>query len=606
MLKRKLRVAIEHSMAKLDGVRAKIRNYYVGHFYRAGRFLFAFAGTVSMVTLTIEFGFYYPDDWAGLIRIINSTAIDYLVAYEILSLLFTSDKYSHYIRTHKAEITIVILVLLQKLFEKDIIDYLKLGEIGTNQAALLFLSINQIFLIFSNLTRFLRSTRLYSLNRVNPSFIFFLSFAAVILLGTLLLHLPKAQKIPVRTIDVLFTVVSATCVTGLSAVDIFSSFTRFGQLIIMSLIQVGGLGLMTLTSFFAIFLAGKASVNDKMLMKDLLSEDALGKVSSIIKQIALQTFAIEAIGAIVLYVNTPSLNNLHPDDKVFFAIFHSVSAFCNAGFSLYSNGLAETFLFTEKIYLSMIMILIVFGGLGFPVISQLFSKIQNPGDPRIRFSISSKLVLIVTGILIITGLIAYFYLESPYTLTNLNLYDRIFHSLFYSITTRTAGFNTLDMTRMGIPMVFFTLLLMWIGASPNSTGGGIKTSTFAVAGLHIADLVKGKDRLEIFHKTISTASISRASATIVLSLFVIFTAIFSLVLTEKFPFLDIAFEAVSAFGTVGLSRGITSALTDSGKIVISIVMFVGRVGIFTMLVAFTPKAPPSGNYRYPVEYVVVG
>ncbi|MCC6275982.1 MAG: portal protein [Leptospiraceae bacterium] len=591
---------------KISGFAREIaRNFYVSRFHFLGKFVFALSGTVSIATLLIEFGFYYPVEWAPKIRMINSFAIDYLLAYETLSFLFTPEKYGFYARTHKTELVISALVLLQKIFERDIIEFLKLGEIGTNEAALLFLSINQLFLVFSNITRFFRSTRIYSLNRINPSMVFLLSFAAVILIGFSALHLPKAQKIPVRSIDVLFTVVSATCVTGLSTVDIFQSFTRLGQTIILLLIQIGGLGLMTLTTFFAIFLAGQASVTDKLLMKDLLSEEALGKVTGIIRQVALQTLMIEGLGVMLLLKYMPVDANLPDSEKFFYALFHSISAFCNAGFSLFSNNLAENFLFSNKPFLSVIMVLIVLGGIGFPVTSEVMHTVLSPKDPYKRLSISSKLVIITTLILIALGAIAYLSLEQKFTLQNLNIQDRIFHSLFYSISTRTAGFNTLDTTKMGVPIVFFSLLLMWIGASPNSTGGGIKTSTFAVAFLHILDLVKGKDRLEVFKRTISPASISRASASIVLSLFVIFTAIFALILNENFQFLDISFEVVSAFGTVGLSRGITPTLTDFGKIIISIVMFTGRVGIFTMLVAFTPKALIP-KYKYPVEYVVVG
>ncbi|MBE7413054.1 MAG: portal protein [Leptospiraceae bacterium] len=602
---RKVKIQFLYFLESINDFGKRIRILYHENLYGLGKFVFALSGTISIATLLIEFGFYYPVEWAPKIRFINSFAINYLLAYETISFLFTRERYRIYAKTHKIEIIISILVLLQKVFEKDIIEYLKLGEIGTNEAALLFLSINQLFLIFSNATRFFRSTRIYSLNRINPSLVFLLSFAFVILVGFSALHLPKAQKVSVRSIDILFTVVSATCVTGLSTLDISQSFTKFGQFIILFLIQIGGLGLMTLTTFFAIFLAGQSSVTDRLLMKDLLSEDALGKVTGIIRQVAIQTLAIEGIGAALLFRYMPVEANLTFSEKLFSAIFHAISAFCNAGFSLFSNNMGESFLFSNKPFLSVIMFLIVMGGLGFPVMSEVIKRFISPNNPYKRLSISSKLVIITTGVLIALGAIAYLSLEQKFTLQNLNIQDRVFHSLFYSISTRTAGFNTLSLSSMGVPMVFFSLFLMWVGASPNSTGGGIKTSTFAVALLHILDLVKGKDRLEIFKRTISPASISRASASIVLSFFIIFVAIFALILNEKFEFLDISYEVVSAFGTVGLTRGITPSLSDFGKIIISVVMFSGRVGIFTMFVAFTPKAKIP-KYKYPIEYVVVG
>jgi potassium uptake TrkH family protein len=586
-------------------LRTLIHSYHFTYTRNISRALFALCGFLSITTLTIEYGFYYDRNWSNYILFVNSFAINYLLLYEIFGLVFTTEKYKIYIQNHKPEIIIVALVLLQKFFEQDIVNYLHLGEFGTKDTALLFLSINQIFLVVSNLARLVRNTRIYNLKKLNPSLIFFFSFASIGILGTALLCLPKSQKVDLRIIDVIFTVISATCVTGLSTISIFDSFTTMGQVIVLILIQVGGLGLITLTTFFSIFLAGQASVNDKLLMKDLLSEEAIGRVKKIIRQIAIQTLIIEAIGAQLLYKFLPEKANLFGMNKVFFSIFHSISAFCNAGFSLFPNGLAEEFFMDGKIYLTSIMILIIFGGLGFPVVSEVSKKIFTPDSSHIRLSVSTKLVVIVSLIFFILGATAYFLLEDKYTLKNLSISERIFHSIFYSVTSRTAGFNTLDITSMGAPMVFFSFLLMWVGASPNSTGGGIKTSTFAVSALHIVDLVRGRNRLDIFNRTISPASISRASATIVLSLFVIFIAIFSMILVEPFSFLDICYEVVSAFGTVGLTRGITPKLTDASKLVISIVMFMGRVGIFTILVAFAPKSK-AYNYSYPMEYVVVG
>ncbi len=579
-----------------------VRNFHYTYTRIYFRNIYGLFGMISIVTLTLEFGFYYPKDWTFFIKTINVLIIDYILAYEIISLLLTNETLIDYTKKHKAEIIIVALVLLQKFFEKDIINYLQLGEFGTDDTALIFLSINQIFLIFSNLARLVRGTRIYNLQKLNPSLVFFLSFASISVIGTLLLLLPKAHKVELNLIDIFFTVISATCVTGLSTIDIFSSFTFMGQFIIMLLIQVGGLGLITLTTFFSIFLAGQASVNDKLLMKDLLSEEAIGKVGKIIRQITIQTFLIESLGAIFLFYLLPDDIHLTMGDKVFFSIFHSVSSFCNAGFSLFQDNFMNI---KDKGYLSVIMILISFGGLGFPVVSEVFKKIFITEKTKIRLSILSKLVLIVSLLFLFFGTLSYFILEQNYSLKNLSFTDKLFHSLFYSVSTRTAGFNTLDINSMNTPMVFFSFLLMWVGASPNSTGGGIKTSTFAVSFLNIVDIVRGRNKLEIFKREISPSSISRASTTIVLSLFVIFIAIFSIVVFEPFPFLDICYEVVSAFGTVGLSRGLTSKLSDPSKIVIAIVMFMGRVGVLTILIAFAPKTK-SYKHEYPMEYVVVG
>ena len=523
----------------------------------------------------------------------------------MVSFLLTRSTYQEFISTHKPETIIITLVFIQRIFEKKIISYFQYLNYGADQAVLSFLAITQLFLIFSHIISFLRSRRIYSTKKINPSFMFFLSFAGIITIGSVLLSLPKAQKLDLHFIDVLFTVISATCVTGLATIDIASSFTLTGQIIILTLIQIGGLGLITLTTFFAIFLAGQASVNDKLMMKDILSEDALGRVRQLIGEIAIQTLVIEILGAFFLFFSFPKNSDLKIEQKIFYSIFHSISAFCNAGFSLFSKNLGENFTYNDKPFLSIIMILILLGGIGFNVLSQLQGRFLSKSQTKIKLSVSTKLSVLTSFGLLVLGMLSYFILEQEYTLSSMRITDELFHSLFYSVTSRTAGFNTLDIGSMGNPMVFFSLLLMWVGASPNSTGGGIKTTTFAVAFLQIIDFVRGKPKLEVFHRTIAEVSIFRASSTIVLSLFVIFAAIFSLLMVEKFSFLDICYEVVSAYGTVGLSRGITGMLTDSSKLTICVVMFMGRVGVLTTLIALLPKKELSG-ISYPKEYVIVG
>lgn len=605
MFNRKVRYRFLKFLRFINELLNTIRAQYKSKYRNYARVVYAISGIISLITLTIEYGFYYPKEWTNSIEMINLSIVIYLFQYELSSFLFTSQKYTEYIKNNRAIFFILLLLTFQWLFGQDILSYFHYYDFGTQETALVFLSISQFFLLVSNLIRFFRTSILHIINKINPSLIFILSFALVISVGVLFLHLPKAQKVNLMTIDIIFTVVSAVCVTGLSTISIFDSFTFFGQIILIVLIQIGGLGLMTLTTFFAIFLTGKASVNDKLLMKDLLSEETVGKVSDLLKNIAVQTITIETIGILLLYIFVPPSGYKTEFDRIFYAIFHSVSAFCNAGFSLYNNGLAEDFFVEGKLYVATIMILITFGGVGFPVIKEFVQRIKKFNDPIFRFSISSKLVLIVSIMMFLFGTATHYFLEQSYTIKDMNWTDQLFYSMFYSVTCRTAGFNTLDIGKIGIPMTFISLFLMWVGASPNSTGGGIKTTTIAISFLQMYEFVKGKTRLDIFNRTISQDSIIRASASIVLSLFVIFTAIFLLIVIEKFSFIDICFEVVSAFGTVGLTRGITTKLDFYSKIVISSVMFIGRVGILTMLIAIIPKYK-SIKYKYPIEYVVVG
>jgi Trk-type K+ transport system membrane component len=582
----------------------QLRIIYIRYIKKIMGILFAILGMSSIVTLTIEFGFYYPDSYKPWIQWINQTIIYYLLFYEIINFIL-SENYKEYLLTHKPEFIIVSIILLQSVFKSKIVNILSQTGISPEDAALSFIAISQVFFIFSNLISFLRSTRIYGFKNLNPSFMFFASFGAIILLGTFALSMPKLHRVPLAFVDILFTVISATCVTGLSTVDISQVLSIRGQIVLLALIQVGGLGLITLTSFFAIFLAGQASVKDTMMMKDLLSEDAIGKVIKLIKGIAIQTFVIETTGAMYLFLTMP--DDLHFDfsRKLFFSFFHSISAFCNAGFSLWSDSLAGNYIKNDFPFLFGICGLIVLGGLGFGAIREILQKFLYPTNQRIKISVSTKLGIVTSAILFFLGIGAYFFLEQKHTLQGMSLSEQLLQSFFFSVTTRTAGFNTLDLSKMGIPITFVALFFMWVGASPNSTGGGIKTTTLSISILNIINFITGKEKLHVFHRQIAYISQLRASVTIVLSLFVIFVAIFLLICFEDFSFLDICFEVVSAYGTVGLTRGITAQLKTESKLVICFVMFCGRVGILTILIAMIPK---HRNYRYdyPSEYVIVG
>ncbi|TGN20428.1 TrkH family potassium uptake protein [Leptospira idonii] len=590
---------------EIQSKKHSIRKFYFEYLRSTGRFIYTSSGVISLVVLIAEFGFYYPEEWVPYVRFLVSLLVDFFLVYEVLSFLFTSKTVWEYIKTHKLELVIIFLILVEKVYEDDIISMLKEYHLTGNDTTLIFLSTNQILFIFANLAHFFRISKFYDVKNISPSLVFVGSFALIILIGSSFLHFPKATTKPVSTIDIVFTTISATCVTGLSTISIAEDFTITGQLILLALIQVGGLGLMTLTSFFSFFLAGQASVTDKLLLKDLLSEESIGKVKGLLKQIAYQTFLIEFVGAVLLYFSFPEESPLPHSERIYFSVFHSISAFCNAGFSLIPQGLSDPIFFKTESFLSVIMVLIMLGGIGFPVLGQIKKRIMNPRDRHFRWSITSRLVLSTSTILWIFGTVAYFMLEQNHTLQSLSTFDQIFHSLFYSVTTRTAGFNTLDLTQMGIPITFISFFLMWVGASPISTGGGIKTTTLAISFFNILNQIRGRANLEIHYRSIAPSTIIRASATIVLSLFIIFLAIFGMVIVETAPFIDICYEVVSAFGTVGLTRGLTPGLTSTSKIILCSVMFVGRVGILTLLIAVTKQAVIN-SYKYPLEYVVVG
>lgn len=597
--KKKAYIFFHHIYVFLNHFKILVNAIYVANLLAWGQFLYVLSGIASAVILIMEFGFYYPDSWINAISSIVNIIINFLLIYEMSAFLFTSSNFWEYFKTHLVEFSIIVIVLLQKFFKDELLIYL-----APEKAGLLFLSITQAFFLFSNLSHLIRNTKFYDVKKFSPSTIFVGSFAFIILFGSVLLHLPKAMTKSIPTIDILFTAVSATCVTGLATINISDSFTFTGQVILILLMQAGGLGIMTLASFFGIFLTGKTSVTDKLLMKDLLSEQSLGEVKYLLLRIAIFSFVIEGIGSIIMYYSIPETIVKSNFERIFLAIFHSVSSFCNAGFSLFPKGYATIEIFHSKLFLSISMVLITLGGIGFPLLSQTYKKILNPGNPKIRYSVSAKLVLITSGLLFGLGTFSFLLIEQNHALKGMSFVDQLFHSMFYSVTLRTAGFNSIDMGYLSESIVFFSLLFMWIGASPTSTGGGIKTTTFSIAILNIWINFRGKTNVEFGKRTISRNSISRASATILLSFFVIFASLFLLTFSENGNFLDLAFEIVSAYGTVGLSRGLTESLSLFGKIVIMIVMFVGRVGVFNLALVMIKEEDVS-NYQYPEEEVVV-
>ncbi len=451
---------------------------------------------------------------------------------------------------------------------------------------------------------------------VNPGLLFIGSFAFLIVIGAFLLKLPNATYSGISALNALFTSTSAVCVTGLIVVDTATYFTPFGQLVILILIQVGGLGFMTLAGLLAYAIAGNTSFKTQLAYKDIMSSSQMNNIMRFVYKVVFVTVLFEIIGAACIYF---SLNDsLFPRhlDKIFFSVFHSVSAFCNAGFSTFTNNLYEPAVRFNYVFQFFIAALIILGGMGFPIVFNLYNylkiKVVNQycrlrGDARREYfshviNINARLALVVSIFLLTIGFAAYILFEQHATLTqHPTLTGKIITSFFGSVTPRTAGFNTVDLTAMSLPTVMIYLLLMWIGASPGSTGGGIKTTTAGVAILNMVAILRGKDRSEFFRSEISHNSVRRAFAIIILSLLLIGIAIFFISVNDSDKgLIKISFEVFSAFSTVGLSLGITADLSVLSKIVLMITMFIGRVGTITLLVVFINQSKQL-HYRYPKE-----
>ena len=441
--------------------------------------------------------------------------------------------------------------------------------------------------------------------RLRPARLVMLSFSSVISLGTLLLMLPiaKVDGNSMPFVDALFLSTSATCVTGLTTLSIGSQLSLFGQTVILILIQIGGLSIMTLYSSMSILIGKTMGVKGRVIMQDFLDISGQGDIVTMIISIIKYTIVIELCGAIVLGFAF-HLEGHDFGQSLYFGIFHSISAFCNAGLSLFDTSL-ESYGTTPLIH-GTIAFLIVLGGLGFIVLRELEEVIFR-GRKFIRISIHSKIVLTVSTILILLGAILIFFGEFLNALEPYSLWEKMQISLFQSITMRTAGFHTITLGNLNSHTLYMMSLFMFIGGSPGSTAGGIKTTTLAILIQSIRSTLKGKKNVELFDRTISPPLVVRTIALTFISIVMASFFIFLLMKIEpEQSFLALFFETVSASATVGLSLGVTPHLSVMGKCVVLILMYIGRIGPLTLLLAIGQHQHQTGKFDYPKGRIMIG
>lgn len=454
-------------------------------------------------------------------------------------------------------------------------------------------------------------------NSLRPAQLLVVSFLSVIGAGTALLSLPAATQTGERLpfVDALFTAISATCVTGLVVVDTGRTFTVFGQLVILGCIQIGALGLMTFTTVFAILLGRRMAIADRAILQSSFHHSPAKALGGLVAQILLLTAVFETVGAGVLAARWLGTGRFESaGEAIYAAVFHAISAFCNAGFSLFPDSLVA--FQTDSVVQITMALLIIAGGLGFLVAADLrhWGMARTPGRPRARLSLHSRLVLVMTVALLMIGTVSYYLLERQGVYAQLTGGQAWLNAFFASVTARTAGFNTVDYAMMGAPALLCTMVLMAIGASPGSTGGGIKTSTFGLLVAFAVWRLRGFSRLHLFGRTVPRDAVDRAAAVVVASLTLILLGASGLILAATVgqpgsagheAFVPVLFETVSAFGTVGLSLGETPRLTTAGKLITSVVMLMGRVGPLTVAVAIGTQHARA-TYRYAEENVMIG
>ncbi|VAX33047.1 KtrAB potassium uptake system, integral membrane component KtrB [hydrothermal vent metagenome] len=429
-----------------------------------------------------------------------------------------------------------------------------------------------------------------------------MGFLLVILVGTMLLSLPQMVIDPSKIviIDALFTATSATTVTGLTLGPISEFYRPSGIWVILFLIQTGGLGIMTFGVLFSLVSNKRIKLQDAVALQGVLETESVGTVRKEIRLIFLLTLVIETLGALLIYLFLPK----ETDQPIFTAIFHAVSAFCNAGFSLFSTNL-EGFLGNIPMN-GVIAVLVILGGIGFPVISNLLSyPMRRKGRAAWRLSFHSKMVLSISGGLLAVGTLGIYILEFQGTLAGLSWFDKWFAAFFHSVTARTAGFNTLNVGDFSDATLFLLILLMWIGGSPASTAGGIKTTTFGVMLATLKAMLNQREQVSLFRRSFSPLAVRKSlsiafSSSALLAMFLLL-----LLFTEEGDFKAIVFESVSAFNTVGLSTGITSELSPIGKLIIIVTMFIGRIGSLTLAFSIAERVM-KGKYTYPEERIIIG
>ena len=441
--------------------------------------------------------------------------------------------------------------------------------------------------------------KLYDKISLNPPMVLSLGFAILITIGGLLLSLPFFTKSGQATplVDSLFVAASASCVTGLTPVNTLEHWNTYGHILIIILIQIGGLGVMSLASIIPLILGKKIGMKSRQILKEQLNVESLEGMIVLFKYVLAFTFGTEILGAILLSIKFIPLYGA--GKGVWYAVFHSISAFCNAGFDILGDSI---FPFRDDLLINLTLsFLVIVGGLGFVVTSELFRRRSFK-----KLSTHSKLVIMVTGILLIFGTVMFLFLENEDgVLQYESLKGSILESFFQSVVARTAGFYSVDLSQIKDSTALMLMGLMFVGGSPGSTAGGIKTTTLGVLVLSTHAVVRGESEPVVFGRHIGTETVRKALAIFLVSIVIILSVSFMLAITESAPLVDILYETVSALATVGASKGMTPHLTDAGKNLITLCMYLGRIGPMTMAFAFGMKAKKS-LIRYPESFISIG
>ncbi|GAK59805.1 potassium uptake protein, TrkH family [Candidatus Vecturithrix granuli] len=577
------------------------------HFLYILRWIMGFTALIAFLLLAIDYGVYLDSQSLAWVET-GQVIVGYLfLGGYVVQLIIRRDRWK-YLRHNKFKYAVSLGMLLEIAivygFQIDLRVVRLLQDLDSitfrHPQILLF----QLY-IFSNVLRWVvKISQSLAQYNVSPAHFILISFGSAILLGAALLLLPKATTASIHPIDALFTATSAVCVTGLIVVDTATAFTKLGQIFILLLIQFGGLGIMTVTAFFSLLIGQRMTGREQLLLGDMLDTRQVAQLGALLRTIFFTAISIEACGIGLLYLSWKEY--LPADASLYTAFFHAISAFCNAGFSTFPDSLMG-FATNMKINFTVTG-LIILGGLGVGTLRNMGHACVNALKEKrtTSLSVQSKLVLLMTALLLIIGMSLFFMLEYTNTLAEYPWQSQALIAFFQAVTFRTAGFNTVDFGKVKESTLMVGIVLMFIGAGPGSTAGGIKVTTLAILLATVVSAARGQTRLELFHRTIPTMVLHQTLVVVTLYLSLMMSVSLLLSLTEpRFRLIELLFETVSALGTVGLSTGVTPHLSVAGKIFIIITMFAGRVGPFTLALAIGQRQRTE-RYRYPEEKVQIG
>lgn len=587
---------------------------------RLFRFLHVFVSLGAIGVLIYYYGFpHSPEEAIALIDWIQYAFVFYIIRFLVRVVYDYNPK--QLIRDNLFEFIVLMILIVEGVFYNitgdliitEVLSWLGLRRMATN--AQLFI---QFFFLVYVITTIIKNRSFKPWLKVHPGLLFTISIASIILIGTSLLMLPEMTIVShdMSFIDALFTATSATSVSGLTTVDLATQFTFKGQVVVLFLIKLGGLNTIAFGALYLLIAKFGVGLKHHEILEDFVNKDSLLNTGTMFGKIFVWSLGIEIAGTFLLFMLVEPVG-VYGDTEVrlFHSVFHSISAFNNAGLSILPGGMMNGAVIGNSLYHIVVLVLFFLGGFGMIYLFDLFEprKLrERMKTPWKTIEFGTKISLYYTLALLLIGAIVFFFAEYNNTLADKKGFGKVVTSFFESMTTRNAGFNIVETSELALPTMIFFLFLMFVGASSGSAGGGIRTSTFAVLLASVVSTIRGKSHTELFRRTISSELVMKSYS--ILMFFILGNLIgpFILSITEleslqmgRFTFMDIVFEHVSAASTVGLSTGITQDLTSAGKIVIIVAMFIGRVGTLT-LAFLLGKEVISKHYKYPSGHTMVG